>query len=73
MCKFCEIESDEFGNYNYVGSNFEVSKRIDGKNQNFEVYLFDSPEDEGFVLQVSGVHTQLTIDINYCPMCGRKL
>ena len=73
MCKYCEIEYDEYGNYDYIGDKLELSKNIDGSKQEFEVCIIDSPEDEGFVISIEGQTTELRIDINYCPICGRKL
>ena len=68
QCKYCQIRNGES-----CGELFDLSKNIDGGKQNFEICLFDSPEDEGFVIDIGGVYTDIRIDINYCPMCGRKL
>jgi len=68
MCKYCDIKGNE-----YVGKQFSFEKHIDGKKQNLEAYLFDSPEDEGYVIQIEGEFLDVRIDIDYCPKCGRKL
>jgi hypothetical protein len=65
-CKYCKFDE-------YTGEKFQFCKAIDGGKQNFEVYLFDSPEDEGRVLEIQGVSTELRIEIQYCPICGKKL
>ena len=57
----------------YVGEKLKFVKNIDGSQQNFELYVFDSPEDESYVLQMDGIYTDLRIEINFCPICGRKL
>ena len=65
-CKYCNLSD-------YCGEPFKFSQNIDGGKQKFEVYLFDSPEDECTVLEINGIYTHLKIDIKYCPKCGRKL
>jgi len=65
-CKFCETPD-------YAGELLEFVKHIDGKNQDFEVCIFSSPEDEGHVLEIAGTFTDLRIEMNYCLKCGRKL
>jgi hypothetical protein len=65
-CKFCDVTE-------YTGDLLPFVKDIDGGKQHFEVYIFSSPEDEGYVLEIDGTHTELRIEINYCSICGRKL
>ena len=65
-CKYCNAD-------NYIGEKFNFSKNIDGGNQNFEIHLLDSPEDECYVIEINGIYTEIRIDIKYCPFCGRKL
>ncbi len=65
-CNFCDFSE-------YVGDCFRFCKNIDGGHQNFEVYLYDSPEYEGKIININGTFTDIKISINYCPMCGRKL
>ena len=66
MCEFCEIEE-------YRGKILKLSKNVDGKRQQFDAYIFDSPEDECHVIRVDGEHTELRIDIQFCPICGKFL
>lgn len=66
MCEFCDTSD-------YRGEDFTFVECIDCGHQNFEVCIFDSPEDECHVLEIDGVHTVLRIAINYCPKCGRQL
>jgi len=66
ICEYCDT-------IDYRGSLLKLSKNIDGKNQYFEICIFDSPEDECHVLEIEGIHADLRIDIKYCPMCGKKL
>lgn len=66
MCKYCEIDD-------YRGELFPFVEKIDGGHQNFEVCIFDSPEDESHVLEIDGTHTVLRIVIKFCPECGRQL
>ena len=64
-CKYCDLRDE------YAGEFFELSKNIDGKNQNFKMYIcFD---EESTILNVSGMVTDLTVDIKFCPMCGESL
>ena len=72
MCDFCNFEEWN-GEIQYAGKSFPLEKNIDGTKQNFEIYIFDSPEDEGTVLTVNGNCTELRININYCPICGKHL
>jgi len=65
-CEFCDLSE-------YRGKLLEPVKNIDGGKQSFEVCIFDSPEDECQVLEISGVHTDLIFEIKYCPICSRKL
>jgi hypothetical protein len=65
-CKYCKLDE-------YVGEKFDTCKFIDGSDQLFEMWLFDSPEDECKVLQLDGTHTDVRVPIKYCPFCGRKL
>ena len=67
-CKACHMNNDE-----YVGDLFELTTNIDGGSQYFEAYIFDSPEDECHVLEINGTYTELRFEINFCPICGRKL
>jgi hypothetical protein len=66
MCNYCDFSD-------YRGEIMPMCKNIDGAKQDFEVGVFSSPEDECCVLEVSGTHTELRIEIKYCPMCGRML
>jgi hypothetical protein len=65
-CSYCCFDG-------YMGKQFSSTKSIDGARQNFEIYLFDSPEDEAVVLNINGTHTDVRIYINYCPMCGMMI
>jgi hypothetical protein len=66
-CKYCKIED-------YTGELFKVDKMIDGKNQNFEIYILDNIEaDNTYRLFIDGTHTSIEIEINYCPICGKKI
>jgi hypothetical protein len=65
-CEFCDIPD-------YIGKEFDKCMNIDGGKQDFQVYIFDSPEDEGRVLVINGASTEIRIEINFCPMCGRKI
>ena len=66
MCNYCAVEEE------FTGELFTLESVIDGKAQNFEVYICDDPEEECFTLRVSGVHTDFAIRINFCPICGKK-
>lgn len=66
-CEYCDFEDWKGKDFNFIG------KTIDGKNQNFEVYLLDDPELEERVIFVNGTHTELSVKIHYCPICGREL
>ncbi len=68
MCSYCN-DKNAFNR----GELFKLAQNIDGGKQYFEVCIFDSPEDECKVLEIDGVFTDLRIEIDYCPMCGRKL
>ena len=57
----------------YRGELLPFVKDIDGGQQDFEVCIFDSPEDECHVLEIDGVCTDLRIKIYFCPICGREL
>ena len=72
-CKFCTIEVNSHGQYEYVGENFDFFKHIDGKHQNIEAYLFDDPDSESFVIQIEGTHIDIKVLVKYCPFCGKKL
>jgi hypothetical protein len=65
-CEYCD-----FGDYR--GKEFKKVRNIDGGYQNFEICLFDSPEDECAVLEIGGGFTDIRVEINYCPMCGGKV
>jgi hypothetical protein len=65
-CDYCDTSD-------YRGKLFDTCKNIDGGKQCFEVGIFDSPEDERHVIEISGMYTEVRIEINYCPMCGRKI
>lgn len=67
-CVYCGIHSGE-----YNGEKFQPSKKIDGARQDFEISIFDSPEDECYVIEILGTHTDVRVDIKFCPMCGRNL
>lgn len=65
-CQHCDIQE-------YTGGTFKFIKNIDGGHQHFEVFIYDSPEDECFVLSIDGTFTELRIPIYFCPHCGCKL
>lgn len=67
FCKFCNT------NDIYRGKLLPMCKHLDGSKQRFGICVFNSPEDECYVLEICGAHTDLRIEIKYCPMCGRKL
>jgi hypothetical protein len=66
MCKYCEMDD-------WVGENLKLDRIIDGKNQEFEVYILDNIKAESKQIFVNGTHTELEIIINFCPICGAKL
>lgn len=66
MCIYCDVSE-------YRGELLPLCKNIDGKHQGFELSIFSSPEDECCVLEVNGAHTDLRIEIKYCPMCGSRI
>lgn len=57
----------------YTGDSLPLAKNIDGGKQGFDMYIFDSPENESHVLVVDGTYTELRVVINFCPICGRPL
>ena len=65
-CNVCFIEE-------YTGESISLDRVIDGKNQEFEVYILDNIESEKMNLFINGTHSEIEIVINYCPICGRKL
>lgn len=71
-CDYCNF-TDSDGTYTYGGKIMEKESVIDGANQNFEVNIQDDPELEYKTLHIDGVHTSVSIKINNCPICGRKL
>lgn len=59
MCKYCDLVSgDEID----IGDNQNQTLYIERHNNNFSIstHLYNSEEED-------------ETDINYCPMCGRKL
>ena len=65
-CNACLIKE-------YTGELLCLDKVIDDKNQEFEVYILDNIESEKMNLFINGVHSEIEVVINYCPICGRKL
>lgn len=65
-CEFCDTSE-------YRGKPFEICKYIDGVRQCFEIGIFDSPEDESHVIEITGDYTEIRIEINYCPICGKRI
>ena len=70
-CKYCKflVDFDE----EYTGEMFSLHENIDGGKQSFETYLIDDVENECKSLCITGLHTELLIEVKYCPNCGRKL
>ena len=67
MCEYCEV--DDCG----VGENLTLDKCLLPKNDAVEVYLFNSPDDEHFVLMIDGSFTEIKMKVNFCPVCGREI
>lgn len=70
MCRYCEFNSfgDELledNNSNTPGSTMYINK-YDGKS-------FITVENSSFVNEIGEDFLAESIDIKYCPMCGRKL
>ena len=72
ICIYCCFDPC-YGEHLYYGEHLELSKNIDGSNQEFEISLASSPDEESAIIDIEGINTQLVIRINYCPMCGKKI
>lgn len=65
-CEFCDVSD-------YHGKELPKIRNIDGGKQNFELTVSHDPEDECFTLIVDGTFTDVRIEIEFCPKCGRRL
>ena len=65
-CEYCDIKQ-------YVGSLFEFNRHIDGKDQNLEMYLMQSPIEDDVELIFNGDCVEISVLVKFCPICGRKL
>lgn len=77
MCNYCEFGNDEdescYPTYNYAGDLLPFIKDIGVFRENLEVCVLDDVEYECRTLQINSNHLDARIEINFCPMCGRKL
>lgn len=63
MCKYCQSYGCDYANVNDIPTNFEIdSISLHMSNGWLYVYYKGLEESDG-----------TRLDINYCPMCGRKL
>jgi hypothetical protein len=73
MCEYCRQTKDKF----LAGKDFEVHKtnKLRAKNHTDNLYCFvlKSEDDEKAGLMIGTIEGYHYININYCPMCGRKL
>ena len=74
MCKYCDVPDEDDDYYickrELVGNTYEgIEMMIDGENK--LVVFVVAPIMCGYTK--SYAHYEKTIEINYCPMCGRKL
>ena len=67
-CIYCETEDSE-----YLGDDLPIHFKVQHGDENLEVNVFDSPDDECFVLLLESSRFEFRIKINNCPMCGRVL
>jgi len=68
MCKYCEVD-----HYCGIGADIKPDELVSPKDESIEICLFDSPDDEHFVLLIDGSFTTIKMMINFCPICGRKI
>ena len=72
MCQYCEFTGS--------ATNKEDRKRadlLDGSHDNLELFLSHTIDDEHeyylWVVDNSNSDSVESVQINYCPVCGRKL
>ena len=66
MCKYCENEFDVLKNENMDVCNIEMSMNNFGQIE-VNTYNFNENESDNTPL------IAISIEVNYCPMCGRNL
>lgn len=70
MCRFCDDDGIEILN------NREPSENGNEANTGFEVYIFKKKLKVFACLDkpnIKPVCSRVSVDIKYCPMCGRNL
>jgi hypothetical protein len=67
-CEYCSFEK-----YYGSGDNFDFYKRVDESEQDLIMYIWNSIEDNGYIIIIDGHNVDMRISINYCPFCGQKL
>lgn len=66
MCGYCDTTD-------YSGEPIPLIILIDGKGQYFEVDIFYDLDRDETTLRIDGTHTDVRININFCPMCGKEI
>lgn len=66
MCKYCDLSE-------YWGEDLPFEKVVNGKDGHYEITILDDVRYEQFSLVIDGTFIDLRVEINYCPICGRKL
>ena len=74
MCKYCEIKGSK---HDIAGKEFKVNKTIVLKEKpntdNLVCFILKGQDDKNAGLMIGTFEGYHYININYCPMCGRKL
>lgn len=77
MCEYCKISKDFWINGKMIRS-YELKKTAgyeDPQNRNdvLEMFILKGKKDKKAGLMINSGCGFRYVDINYCPMCGRKL
>ena len=74
MCEYCKIWKED---NTISGENMKVNKtsalQARKHSENLEVFIMRNKADEYAGIMIGTYEGWHYIDINYCPMCGRKI
>lgn len=73
MCNFCETKQEEYKDYQkWIAANpYDGDEQVDYEGLNFIFY--QDKLDIGCQFDGGYIGDRIILEINYCPMCGRKV